>query len=99
MALLWIVPVVMLLAALAPLPYGFYTLLRLVVCAASIVIAYLSFKRQPAWGVGFIVLALLFNPFVIVGLPRDVWAPIDVAAAILFSVHYYFIGRGLLERN
>ena len=39
-AAVWLVPAAMLLVALADLPYGFYTLLRLVVCGAAVLLAF-----------------------------------------------------------
>jgi hypothetical protein len=42
MAALWLVPAAMLPLALFQLPYGYYTLLRLVVCISAAMIAYLS---------------------------------------------------------
>lgn len=46
MAALWFVPAAMLLLALLQLPYGHYTLLRLVVCISAVMIAYLSGKEH-----------------------------------------------------
>ena len=78
------VSAVMLLLALAPLPYGYYILLRLVVCVAF---AWTAFDfsqegRAPVAAV-FVVGALLFNPIIPVHLNRELWAVLDVAAAAL----------------
>lgn len=78
----------MLLFALAPLPYGYYTLLRIVVTiffAWSAVVSHDRHHQVLPWIFG--LLALLFNPIVPVYLSRDIWAPIDVGAAalIIFS--------------
>lgn len=77
----------LLLFALAPLPYGYYVLLRLVATVVFAWAAYVSATRKHRilpWLYGF--LALLFNPFVKVFLPKDLWAVIDVAAvAILLT--------------
>ena len=43
--LLWLVPAAMLFAALAPWPYGYYRLLRVVVCICCGVLAY---QKLPA---------------------------------------------------
>ncbi len=97
MAALWFVPAAMLLIALAPLPYGYYTLLRLVVCVSAGTVAYLSWPKHAAWSVGFIVVALLFNPLIIVALDRGTWAPIDVGVAILYAAHWWIAGRRLIQ--
>lgn len=70
-------------------PYGYYTLLRLVVCAAACWIAFVSFKSEPAirWvGWPFTLIALLFNPLVPVHLDREVWRIIDFVVAAVFGI-------------
>lgn len=77
----------MLLIALAPLPYGYYTLLRLVATAVFIWAALVSYQRQATllpWL--FALMALLFNPVFKVYLPREVWMFIDLGAAVLLLV-------------
>lgn len=74
----------MLLVGAAPLPHGYYMLLRLVACGVFAFAAFVSFDRKHKilpWVFG--LLALLFNPFIKVHLPKEVWAFVDVAAAIL----------------
>jgi hypothetical protein len=95
-AAVWIVPAGMLLVALAPLPYGYYTLLRFVVCVAAAFLAwkhYASAHGIGAWTVGLGLMAILFNPLVPVYLSRGAWAPIDIGAAIVFGAHYYAVRR------
>jgi hypothetical protein len=77
----------MLLGALADWPYGYYQLLRLVVCGVSVYVAFMAYGWQKMWVVwlfGFI--ALLFNPLIPIHLSRELWQPIDVICAILFVV-------------
>ena len=69
-----------LLWGLLPNPYGFYMLLRVIVCAACAHTAYHSAQVRPgssAWLFGTI--AVLYNPLLPVYLTRTIWAPIDVA--------------------
>lgn len=78
---------IMLFVGAAPLPYGYYTLLRLVAFGVFAFAAFVSADRKYValpWIFGF--LALLFNPIFKVHLPKELWAPIDVAAAILLLV-------------
>ncbi|GAF92770.1 unnamed protein product [marine sediment metagenome] len=87
----WLVPAGALLIALLPLPYGFYTLMRLVVCGAAIILAYQEYllhNQMSGWLVIFAVLALLFNPLIPIYLTREIWAPIDIGAAIIFVLHW-----------
>lgn len=66
------------------MPYGYYTLLRLVGCGVFAFAAYVSFSRRGKvlpWV--FVLAAIAFNPIVKVHLPSEVWALIDVAAGFL----------------
>ncbi|MCK5225332.1 MAG: hypothetical protein KAQ89_01300 [Planctomycetes bacterium] len=82
-----IITAIMLLLALAPWPYGYYQLLRFVVCGASVYTAFVAYNWQKMWAIwlfGFI--ALLFNPLIPIHLSREIWQPIDIVCAILFMV-------------
>lgn len=80
---------IILLVALLPMPYGYYTFTRVAVCLLT---AYLSYKN---WGTVhhmnnvffwvFGATAVLFNPIVKIQLQREVWMIIDVALVGLFS--------------
>jgi hypothetical protein len=77
----------MLVGALGSWPYGYYILLRWIVCAVAIVFALHGNFVESAWAIWvFGSLAILFNPLVPVHLSRNAWAPIDVASAIAFVV-------------
>ena len=63
--MLWVGPVVMLMAALFPWPYGYYNLLRLCVCGVAAFLAYQQWIHDDAaskWVVTLIAIALLYNP-------------------------------------
>lgn len=74
----------MLLGGLAPLPYGYFTLLRLVACITLAWAAFVAHRRHvPAMPVIFGILALLFNPLIPVHLSRGAWGMIDAGTALL----------------
>ena len=78
---------IMLLLALAPWPYGYYQLLRLVVCGVAVYVAFMAYRWQKMWAVwlfGFI--AVLFNPLIPIHLSREIWQPVDIVCGILFMV-------------
>ena len=78
---------IMLLLALAPWPYGYYQLLKFVVCGASVYTAFKAYQWQKIWATwlfGFV--AVLFNPLIPIHLSREIWQPIDIVCAILFMV-------------
>lgn len=75
----------LLLLALLPMPYGFYTLLRIVSFLIFVFIAYSFFKQGKemlTWY--FLGLAILFNPLIIVHFPKDVWMVIDLVVLVSF---------------
>lgn len=72
-------------AALLPMPYAYYTLLRWVVSGVASFTSFESFKaKRFGWAWTFAWVALVFNPFVLVSLTRLFWAPIDIAVGIAF---------------
>ncbi len=69
----------MALVAIANLPYGYYTLMRLVVCATAIFVVVVGAKSGQMWAVWLYgILALLFNPVVPVHLTKGLWQPLDI---------------------
>lgn len=84
--------VLLLLASFGRWPYGFYTLLRLVVTGGAIYLAFAAAqfnKTTWIWVMG--VTAVLFNPLIPVHLKRSVWQFIDFLAALLFAVTLFTI--------
>ncbi len=80
----------MLLLCLAPLPYGYYMLVR---WAAMVVFAVLALdyysKNKKELAVTFGALALLFQPFIKIALGRTIWNIVDVIVAILLIVLFF----------
>jgi len=82
-----IIAAIILIFALAPWPYGYYQLIRFVVCGAALYIAFMAYNWQKIWAAwlfGFI--AVLFNPLIPIHLSREIWQTIDVVCAALFVV-------------
>lgn len=84
----WIAPLVLLLLALGPWPYGYYTFLRLVVCASALYAAFvlLSGGKSPWLGWIFVGLAILYNPIFRVHLDRETWSLINLASAAPYAL-------------
>lgn len=81
-------------------PYGFYTLLRWIVCASAAHTAYVSttMKRIPwAWVLG--VIALMFNPFIPPLIERATWVYIDVATGIILLASICFVRESSQSRG
>ena len=73
-------------------PYGFFTLLRFVVFAATAYVAWMAYEQQKEkwiWIFGF--LAVLFNPFFPIYLNRDLWSIIDLATGLFLIVSVFVL--------
>lgn len=78
------------LLCLAPMPYGYYTLVRFVAMIAFGVFAYTYYqKEEKALAVTFGALAVLFQPLIKIALGRTMWNIVDVAVAILLIVCFF----------
>jgi FtsH-binding integral membrane protein len=78
-----LIAVALLFVGAAGMPYGYYTLLRVVVCFVFAWASVESFKRNVAalpWLFG--TLAILFNPVWKVYFPKLVWSALDIGAAM-----------------
>ena len=90
-ALHWL-PAIMLVAALGPWPYDYYMLLRVVVCVAAALLAFLAYRSSnelTIWCGLFAALAIVFNPFFPLHLTRSVWTILNLASAALFATHFF----------
>ena len=95
-AVLWLAPAALSLLALAPLPYGYYVLLRVVVCASCAYLAAAEFRSGGSgWGFGLALAALVFNPIYPLHLGREVWAALNVCTAVGLLVHWVARRRAL----
>lgn len=76
-------------------PYGFFTMLRFVVFASSAYVAWIAYEAQKekwVWVFGF--LAVLFNPFIIIHLNRDMWSVIDLIVGMFMIVSVFVLKLG-----
>lgn len=71
--------------ALLPLPYGFYTLLRIATFVGGIYFAIQLWERERVLAYGLAFAGLLFNPIWPIHLDRNVWAIFNAAGACLFG--------------
>ena len=77
----------LLLLCLAPMPYGYYELVRFASMVIFAVMAYQYVQeKRNTLAVVFGALALLFQPFVKIALGRTIWNIVDVIAAIVLIV-------------
>jgi hypothetical protein len=84
-------PAAFLVGAIGPWPYGYFTLLRFVVCIAALWLAYLDYQLEEKvgpWVLALGVAAILFNPIIPVHLTRDIWFFLDLGMAALLGLHF-----------
>jgi len=97
MKYLYIALAILLLLCLAPMPYGYYALVRFVAMVAFAVMAYQYWnKKQQSLAVVFGALALLFQPFAKIALGRTVWNIVDVIVAAFLIIIWL---RGRIRPN
>lgn len=70
--------IVMLLLAFAPMPIGYYRLLRIVVCVLAAYCAYAATGARWRWT--WAVTAVVFNPILPLYFGRDIWRLLDALA-------------------
>lgn len=74
----------MLFLGAAPLPYGYYMLLRIVATVVFVWAAIVAHEKNDTvlpWVFG--VCAILFNPIIKIHLHKELWSAIDIGAGIL----------------
>ena len=90
---------VMLLVAVAPLPYVYYQFLRWVTCGVGVFIAFQAYRWKKIWGIWlFGLIAVLFNPIAPIHLTKAIWQPIDCVSAVLFGTSTVFLREPSLTR-
>ena len=86
----YIVLSVLLLLCLAPMPYGYYQLVRFIAAVVFIVLAWHNYNtKEVCLTVVFGALALLFQPFIKIALGRTMWNIVDVIVAIMLIWRWY----------
>ena len=95
---LWLVPIVALVFALFPLPYGYYQLLRIGLCG---VIGYLALRewqlgggQVSAWVWVLGLTALIYNPVFPLHMTRGIWSIINIATIAVLAAHMGARRRG-----
>ena len=86
-----IIVVMLLLGALADNPYGYYQVLRWVVCGVFGYSAYLAYEKKEVvwiWILG--IIAVLFNPFIPFYLSREIWTIVNIISAVVLIVNVFY---------
>ena len=92
-AVIFITTALLLLGTLK-LPYGYYTMLRIIVTGVLAYSAYITAEKKNKilpWLFGFV--ALVFNPIFKIYLARETWMVIDIGTAILILATAKYITK------
>ena len=77
----------MLLWALVPVnPYGYYIILRFVICGISIYLAVRAHELgETTWIYAFAIAAIVYNPLIRIHLTREIWSVVNIATIVLIA--------------
>jgi hypothetical protein len=91
----------MLLIAVAPMPAGYYNILRWVIwlAASNIGSIGISWRKHGTWWVAIVFgcVDILFNPITPAELPRTVWIVTDLLVSALFGYTAFAVEKPLDE--
>jgi hypothetical protein len=94
-SLVWLIPMVALAVALLELPYGYYVLLRLLVCGVCIYLATHDARGgRETWAWVLAGAAVVYNPIFRIHLNREIWSIVNVATIVLLVAHMWSVSRG-----
>lgn len=81
----------LLFLAVAPMPYGFYTFVRIIVCGSAGLMCYqlwnTGYRGTWLWVWG--IVAILFNPVAVIHMTKEVWMAVDALAGGVFAFSAY----------
>lgn len=85
----------LLLLALADMPMGFYTFLRIIVTIGAVTVVIKEFENGfTMWILIFLLIGVLFNPIIPVYLQdKGTWMPIDIICAVIFFIKSFQIKK------
>ncbi len=89
-----IVSLLLIVATLFKLPYGFYMFLKIVVtgyCIYEIYQLYQIYKNNLNYYIIYVLIAVLYNPIIRIQLNKPLWNIINIITIVLFWVSYIFI--------
>ena len=86
----WLAPIIALAIGILPMPYGYYTLSRLVVSVCALYFVFNFHKKNDnvkVWIFGFLV--VLYNPIIPISLgSKELWMIVNIP-----TIYYFYINR------
>ena len=82
---------ILLFLCLADMPYGYYQFVRFSSCVAFVYLAYISNEEKlKNQSIIYLVLAILFQPFIKISLGRELWNIVDMIVGIGLLISIVF---------
>jgi hypothetical protein len=86
--LLWLITTLLVLALIPSMPYGYYPVMRWIVCTACVWLAVSAHKRQQeGWTWCWVALAGIYNPIMPVHASREVWAVVNIVTIVVIAAY------------
>jgi hypothetical protein len=83
----------LLLIAVAPMPYGYYQFIRIAITLVASINAFeLYNKNKTTLLVVFVSIIILYNPIIPIHLSKETWIPINLLSAVFFGV-FAFVNK------
>lgn len=78
----------LLFLAAAPMPYGFYTFLKIVVFLSAGYMAYQGYlaRKSGIWPWLWGIVAIVFNPVVVITMEKEIWMAVDILTGAVFAL-------------
>ncbi|WP_354552104.1 DUF6804 family protein [Rhodanobacter soli] len=91
---LWIVTIALAIALIPSIPYGYYSVMRWLVCASCAWLSLASFRSErEEWAWCWGVIAGIYNPIFPVHATREIWSFVNVAAIVLAAWYTFKASR------
>ena len=86
-----IIAMILLFIAIFPIKeYGYYILLRWVICLTSVYTVYFSYKTERIYWIWIMgVVAVIFNPIIPLHLGKEIWRFVDFFVALIFLISIF----------
>ena len=79
-------------------PYGYYNLLRIVVCGTGTFLVVVAHRQKNIkWTWIMAIIAFVFNPILPLHLGKEIWVMIDVVAGVIFLISIFSLRIKKLE--
>lgn len=87
---LFLISAILLIMACFPLPYGYYTFLRIAITIVSVICIVQNIHEGFATqNIIWAIIAILFNPIIPIYFSKTIWVVLDLAIAGWFGVKWY----------